>query len=94
MRQNQGDVVKTFLFVSIMTIFVIFSTGMGVGYLFLPTLADRVQTLERGLEACCGTTEPPTASEQREYTEYVALKSKIQHLERQVEEIEAVLGRR
>ena len=85
---------KTFLFVSIMTIFVIFSTGIGVGYLFLPTLADRVTTLERNMEACCGTTEPPTASEQREYTEYVALKKRIQRLERQIEEIEAVLGRK
>ena len=83
---------KTFLFVSIMTIFVIFNTGIGVGYLFLPSLADRVQTLERGLEACCGESTPPTASEQREYTEYVALKKRIQQLERQIEEIEAELG--
>ena len=85
---------KTFAFVAIVTIFGIFGTGFGVGYLFLPTLADRVQTLERDLEACCGTTEPPTVSEQREYEDYVSLRKKIQSLERQVEEIEAVLGMR
>jgi hypothetical protein len=75
-----------------MTIFVIFSTGIGVGYLFLPTLADRVQALERGLEACCSTSSPPTSQEEREYADYVALKKRIQKLERELEEIRAMIG--
>ena len=85
---------KTFAFVSIMTFLVIFSTGFGVGYMILPSLADRVTTLERNMEACCGESTPPTVSEQREYEDYVSLRKKIQSLERQVEEIEAVLGMR
>ena len=85
---------KAFAFVAVVTIFGIFGTGIGVGYLFLPSLADRVQTLERNIEACCGESSPPTLSEQREHAEYVALKNRIQQLERQLEEIEAVLGRR
>lgn len=75
------------------TIALVFILGFGLGFLG-PTIEERLQTLDKKINACCETLYPPTEAEEANFRDYVALKSRIQHLEREVEELKAVMGLR
>lgn len=72
----------------------IFASGFGIGYVLPVDLEDRVSTLERDMAACCGSQYGPGYDEEERFKEYVQLKARIAELEREVEEVKAVVGMR
>jgi hypothetical protein len=52
------------------------------------TLEDRVNTLERNIEACCSTTHGMYPEEQAAHGAYVELKKRVAELEKRIKELE------
>ena len=66
---------------------IMFGRGVALGAAE-PELANRVQTLERAVEACCGTELGLSAQDEVGYEAYVALKKRVTALEQRLQDLE------